>query len=258
VTTAWAAGSVLFAMLVSDLLTGAQAPRLLRALRLLEQGALMLIGGFVVASILVLINAVMDTGPATLVRAEVHDVGGVTLNMDRRIGIGRADIRRAEGGDTADRILLRAEERRTLFPGKAVVLHVRPGALGVPYVTRIEQDEAALARRALAIAPDARHPRRTLIQDALARRAWDEAAALSVDYVERFPMQEEAGFVSRVTNELGTARQYTPALAVAESLVARHPTGEFLGIAGWANHETQRYDRALTLLQSAVVKTRAG
>jgi hypothetical protein len=254
VSLALAAGGVLLAVLVSDLLDTVRSPELMRALRWIERGALAVVGVFVLLGGVALVNGAADSGPLQEVRAEIQDTGGLILDVGRVTRMGWGDVRRTTPGARTERMLLSSVERRTFFPGQAIVLRMRPGALGLPWVVQVIRDEEALAYHTLLISPNSRISRNTVLRAALKRREWERARVLALDYFDRFRSPEDATNVFDAANDLGIAQQNAAALSILEPLAARHPTGEILGLAGYVHHEARQYERARELLEAAVVK----
>ena len=95
-----------------------------------------------------------------------------------------ADLRSWRTADGTDRIFLSQKERTEHWPGQAIGVGVRAGALRLPWIVSLAVDEEEYNRQILAIAPNARAVR---IDWYLRHHRWPEA---TLDYLDRFPSDD--------------------------------------------------------------------
>jgi hypothetical protein len=124
-----------------------------------------------------------------------------------------ADLRswRAEG---LERVFLHEPERRHMWPGQAVLVSLHPGALGIPWVSRVTRDDEVYFRQLLEVAPTATAPRKQLVTFYLERRRWEAATAVALEYLGRYP--DDYGYIGDIAARLAAARRTKETLALLE------------------------------------------
>jgi uncharacterized membrane protein len=229
----------------------ANAPPIARRLLVwLERATLVFVAGFIVVGLVAFLNGRLDTSPVTEVKTRIRDVGWAEIELEHALRYGWADLQSWRNPGGVERIFLTHGERAEHWPGRAIVVHVRAGALRVPWVARLTVDKEEENRQILAIAPNARAPRAELIDWYLKQHRWPEATVETLDYLERFPSEFE--YARIVASHLGVARQVPAARQVLERLVVGHRTPEILGLTGWARHLTGDSPRGLELIGEAI------
>jgi uncharacterized membrane protein len=235
---------------IADAVRSNAPPIARRLLVWLERATLVFVAGFIVVGLVAFLNGRLDTSPVTEVKTRIRDVGWAEIEVEQALRYGWADLQSWRSPGAVERIFLTHRERAEHWPGRAIVVHVRAGALRLPWVVRLTVDKEEENRQILAIAPNARAPRAELIDWYLKQRRWPEATVQVLDYLDRFPSEFE--YVRAVAAQLGTARQESEARLVLERLVVRHRTPEILGLTGWVMHITGDTPRGLDLLGEAV------
>jgi hypothetical protein len=241
---------VLVIVVVADVVRSAAPPIVRRLLRWIERGALVFVAGFIVVGVVAFVNGRFDTSVVTEVKTHVRDAGWAEIELEYALQYGWVDLGSWRKSGGIERIFLSFVERTEHWPGQAIVVHLRSGALRLPWVQRLAVDVEEYNRQILAIAPNARAARAELIDWYLTHHRWQEATAQTLDYLERFPADFE--HVRGIAAKLGVARQETAARQVLERLVVRHRTPEILGLAGWIMNVTGDRQRSVELLEEAL------
>jgi tetratricopeptide (TPR) repeat protein len=216
----------------------------------MEHAALLFVGGFVLYGLVLFFNGTLDSSPPMEAASEIVDIGGGEVELWGFLPYSWGSLRswRREGG--TERIFLTRTERSRAWPGQAILVKVRKGYLGIPWVSALERDQEKYARRVLEIAPTAAGPRKNLIRFYLERRRWKEAAAAGQEYLQLYP--NDYDFISGVAAALGVARQDAEALSLLEPFVARQPNYELLNMVGWMLHRAGQSARGIALLESSI------
>jgi hypothetical protein len=227
---AWVGSPGLFPVLLSAAVGMASAALLVYACRVtattlsgsltssfrwLERATLLLVLVFVGHGAVTLVNGALDFSAPIEARAQVVAIEGVEVDLGRPVAVSWADLRswRTEG---LERIFLHEPERRRMWPGQAVLVSVHPGALGIPWVSRVTRDDEVYFREILDVAPTATAPRKHLIAFYLERQRWEDATAVAREYLERYP--DDHGYVGDVAARLAAARRTKETLVLLESL----------------------------------------
>jgi uncharacterized membrane protein len=241
---------LLVIVVIADVVRSIAPPIARRILWWIERVTLVFVAGFIVVGLVAFVNGRFDTSAVTEVKTHIRDIGWTEIELERALEYGWADLRSWRKRDGVERIFLTPTERTEHWPGQAIVVHMRAGALRLPWVVGLAGDVEEENLRTLAIAPNARAPRAVLIDWYLQHHRWQEATLQTLDYVERFPSESE--YVRGVAANLGVAHQNAAARQVLERLVVRHRTPEILGLTGWVLHITGDKPRSLELLGEAI------
>ena len=247
--------AVLIALLavvgVAALAAALAPPALARPLRWAEGSLFAAVSLFALTGGLVFLNGHFDPSlprdVATTVQAMHRAETGVFGTPWGYISADLASWRRQGAMETV--VLVGKEPGRT-WPGQAVTVRVHPGALNVPWVSRVARDEEAHSRRLLELAPTAKSPLKDLIAIYLAAHRWPEATAATLRYAELHP--EDGDFLRGVAADLGMAGRHADALAILEPVARRHPTPEILGVTGYVLSQNGRAAEATAMLKEAI------
>jgi|SRR5690349_3649777 hypothetical protein len=190
-------------------------------LRWLYRAALFGLTVFLAWTAVVLVNGALDRAAGSEQPSEVLNV--VSAPIDPGIGglipYARVDLRSWREGDGLERLALSPRERQRTWVGQPVIVTVRPGFLGIPWVASVTLDEARHLRQVLAASPRAIHAMQRLIAIDLERQQWDEAVELTRRYAEAYP--DDVTVVQRVADVLGVAGRYRDQGELVERLVVR-------------------------------------
>jgi len=182
--------------------------------RWLERATLLLVLVFVAHGAVTLVNGALDFSAPIEAKAQVVAIEGVEVDLGRPVAVSWADLRSWRAGGI-ERVFLHDPERRRMWPGQAVLVSVHPGALGIPWVSRVTRDDEAYFRQILDVAPTATAPRKQLITLYLERQRWEDATAAAREYLGRYP--DDHGYIGDVAARLAAARRTKEALVLLES-----------------------------------------
>ena len=199
-----------------------------------------LVVGFVWLAIALVFNARLDRAGADVHRAEVVGVGARTLTTGVALVHSWMDVRSSTLGANVVRIALGPTEQGTFWREEEVLVWVRPGRFGIPWIARLERDLEGYYRSALQKIPGARGPSLALVAFLVDHMRWDEARDESVRYLAAHP--EDVDFAVYAGSTM-SVRGWLDASAEMLSLAAaRWPGRYLLGRLAWV--ETRRGDRA--------------
>ena len=137
-----------------------------------------------------------------------------------------ADIRRVDGADGFERVLL-VPERDRIVPtlvseGQRVRVRVRKGFFGLAWVESMRLDLERGIVELVAAAPSAATPRQQLIELLLRDGRWAEAAAQVSIYSQYHPGDRE--LVKRIASALRAAKQTAPAAELDRMVASVSPS----------------------------------
>ncbi|HSF06495.1 MAG TPA: hypothetical protein VLG10_11955 [Methylomirabilota bacterium] len=209
-----------------------------RALRGVEYALVVVIGVFGLYGLVCYVNGALDRSAPVEVRTQVLQIGRAEAELHGALPYAWTDFWSWRPDGRADRILLSAAERAALWPGQGVIMEVRSGALGIPWVVRVRRDEEWQHRRVLAIAPTAAGARKALIDLYVTQRRWPEAAAAALEYQRHYPKDFE--YLRGVAGTLMFVGQDAAAVTLLEPFTRNSGNPAALTMAGWALHRAAR------------------
>jgi hypothetical protein len=209
-----------------------------RALRAVEHALLLIVGVFVLYGLVCYVNGAFDRSAPVEVHTQVVHIGRAEAAFHEVLQYAWTDFWSWRPAGGAQRMLLSASERAALWPGQGVIMEVRAGALGIPWVARVRRDEEWQYRRVLEIAPTAAGARKALVDLYVAQGRWPEAAAAALEYRRHYPKDYE--YLSRVASTLMFVGLDAAAVALVEPFARDSAHPEVLTMAGWALHRAAR------------------
>jgi hypothetical protein len=210
-------GLVVYAARVTaTMLSGALRP----SLRALERANLLLVVAFVGHGAVALVNGVLDFAPPVDKPSQVVAIERTEVDLGRFVPVSWADLR-SWRGPGLERIFLHERERARTWPGQAILVRVHRGALGIPWVSRVTRDDEVHYRKILEALPTATAPYKRLVGFYLERQRWDEATAVALAYLKRYPGEHD--YVSGVGARLGVAGRAEESIRLLESVIALEP-----------------------------------
>lgn len=227
-----------------------ESGRIFTSLRRLERGAQ---AGFVllmVYSAVLWVNGAGNKAPLEDHAAQVVRVMGAELDLDGIIPLAWVQLTSWRRPSGTERILLRAAESRKLWAGQPVIVQVRRGRLGIPWVVKIERDQEAYARQILEKMPTAVEPWKTLINFLIDHQRWDEAAAKMREYLALYP--EDYAFAEGIAAAFGQARRPADLVEILGPFAAKQANYNAYNMVGFALHQLGRREEAVQLLQASI------
>jgi hypothetical protein len=195
------------------------------------------------------VNGTLDVGDAAHYPTEIVRIGMDETELGVRIPFAWAEVRSWRRPGEIERILVRPDERARLWDGQAVMVSVRPGFHGVPWVSRIEADIEKRSREVLAVLPDAAQVRRDLAEfyGRLGRHA--EAAITTREYARRFP--DDRAFPVRMARLLTSRRRFEDVVTVLADVAPRGNDADACMLLGHALSMRGRRSEGIPLLERA-------
>ena len=182
-------------------------------------------------------------------RAEIVRIGLGETEIGIRVPFVWADVRSWRRPGELERILVRPEERERLWGGQAVVVSVRAGFHGVPWIARIEGDIEKQSREILAVAPDATQIRKDLAEFYVRLGRFTEAAITTREYARRFP--DDRDFPVRIARMLTTRERPTDVVTVLADLAPRREDADVYMLLGHALARQGRRPEGVAHLERA-------
>lgn len=193
--------------------------------------ALLILGsGF--HGLFLLSNGTFDLSEPTHHPSQIVRIGLDETELGLRVPFVWADVRSWRHPGQLERILVRPEERERLWGGQSVVVSVRAGFHGVPWVSRIESDVEKQSREILAVAPDAAQIRKDLADFYVRLGRYTEAAVTTREYARRFP--EDRHFPVRVAKLLTSRDRFAEVVMVLEDVAPHREDADVYMLLGHA------------------------
>ena len=161
-----------------------------------------------------------------------------------------ADLRSWRTAGRTERVILHAWERRTLWAAKRVLVHVRPGRFGLPWIMKIESDEEERLRAVLEYAPTASRPWKELVATFFRRGDHDRAVSLAQEYLAIYPNDRD--FAIRFAGDLFSASRWPAAVPILEPFMRGRPDAKLYGLLGFAMTRAGRQAEGVAILERAI------
>jgi Flp pilus assembly protein TadD len=171
-------------------------------------------GGFLFA------NGWLDPSPPVVRPARIAGIAAAGTELGRIAPFTWATVPSWRNAGGPERVLLRGDERWRLWGGQPVVLLVRRGFFGFPWIAAIEPDVDRQGREILAIVPEAAAVWRDLVVFNLRIGRLDEARRAASEYVTRFPGDPE--FPVHVADILTARNRFPDVVALLTPVAATH------------------------------------
>jgi tetratricopeptide (TPR) repeat protein len=194
-------------------------------------------------------NGRFDLADPAHYATEIVSIGLDETEVGIRVPFVWADVRSWRRPGELERILVRPDERERLWSGQAVVVSVRPGFHGVPWVSRIEGDVEKRSREVLALAPDAGQVRKDLAEFYAQLGRFTEAAMTTREYARRFP--DDRAFPVRIATLLTSRERFADVVTVLDDVAPRREDADVYMLLGHALAMQGRRPEGLVLLERA-------
>ncbi len=206
------------------------------------------IGLFVLYGAVLFVNGRWDASQPTEHASVVKDMRGADTELGYVLPPW-AELQSWTGRGTV-RLPLRWSERNDLWTSEPILVTVRRGALGIPWVAGLERDREQQDRRILESVPTSAWAMKDLVDYELDRTRWDEGKAAVLAYLQQYPNDYEFAWGCAVSFIL--ARRSADAVEIMEPFLTRRPSYELSNMLGFEYHKLGQRDRAVELLQSAM------
>jgi tetratricopeptide (TPR) repeat protein len=194
-------------------------------------------------------NGKFDEAAAVTYTTEIVGIGMDETEFGIRVPFVWADVRswRRPGG--VERVLLRSEERDRLWGGQAVVVAIRPGYYGIPWIWRLEPDLEKRSAEVLALFPDAARVWQDLAEFYVRLDRFTEAATITREYTRRFP--HDRHFPVRIAWLLTTRDRFADVVTVLRDVAPRHQNAEVYMLLGYSLGMQGQQREGIPLLERA-------
>lgn len=205
---------------------------------------------FVLYSFALILNARADMASQTEHKSEVLEIAELEDSFLHDLPYSWFNLRSWEDPKDVMRIMRNPWQDGDLWGGEPVLVHVRTGLFGIPWIERLEMDREAQFQRVVEVAPTAASPRKDLIYFYLNRKQWKEAGQAAREYFKLYPNDTEYAF--SVAAALGRSEQNVDAVAVLEPLVARKPNFDLYLLYGWTLKDVEQRPKGADFIRAAI------
>ncbi len=238
-------------IVINYVLNGAPADDPARRLsRWMERVSGVLVRLFVYYSILLFANGALDAAGPEERESEVLEIVGEEIDLGVTVPYSWANLPSWERPGGIERLLLFPGEHRRLWAGQAVLVQIRPGYFGVPWVHALLPDEGKYYTAVLKMSPAAKLARQALIKFSIQHGRWPETAAALREYLKMYP--DDYQFAQQMGKALGAIGRYHDMLLVLEPFVTRRPSYEVYNLVGFALGRVGRKAEAIQLLRASI------
>jgi tetratricopeptide (TPR) repeat protein len=223
----------------ASLLDGPTGRLLLR----LEQAATVLVTSFVLLGLVIFLNGALDRSGRLAVRSEVFRIERAEIELDQILSYAWADLRSWRGQGRVERVFLTPTERPELWVGEGVVVTVRPGALGIPWLADISRDDEWHYRRVMQAVPRAAGPRKELMMLLYTNRRWPELAEAIHEYARLYP--KDYDYIRTIAYSLLIAGYDEDYFLLLEPFALQRLNARVLENVGWLLHRTAAHRKLI-------------
>jgi tetratricopeptide (TPR) repeat protein len=205
--------------------------------------------GFGFYGVFLFTNGTLDAAEPTHHPTEIVRIGLDETEVSVRVPVVWADLRSWRRPGELERILVHPDERERLWSGQAVMVSVRRGFYGVPWVVRIQPDLEKLSREVLAALPDAGQVRKDLAGFYIRLGRFTEAAMTAREYARRFPDDRE--FPVQIARLLTSRDRFADVVVVLADVEPRREDADVAMLFGYALAMQGRLPEGLGHLERA-------
>ncbi|MGH7318242.1 MAG: tetratricopeptide repeat protein [Candidatus Rokuibacteriota bacterium] len=220
-----------------------------QALQRAEQLCSYVIVAFCLYSTVLFVNGLFSRGGAVHV-AQIVEIGGGEIDLGPVTSFSWVTLRSWRSPGRAERLLLHADERQWLWGGLDVLVHVRHGRFGIPWVSRVEPNGEKILLAVLEATPTAAEPRRRLAHLYVRSHRYDDARITALRHLELYPRDE--AFAVRIATELLYVARQADAVPILEPFAKLRPRHGVYTRLGFALGQTGRRREGIELLQKAI------
>lgn len=217
----------------------------------IEGPASALVIAFMFYGITLSVNGLADRSPITALHSEVTAVGGWNGGGNLLTPYAWVSLRAWSDPNRFERLVIRADDRRTFWKGQPVLVGVRDGFLHIPWVAAMGRDREVFYKDILKAVPDASNTEAELVNFYLKFGAWETAATAARAYLTRYPDHDE--FSSYVGRYLEAWGKLDLAIPFLEHVVETKPTRRAYYVLAWALGEHGDDARAIDVLDRSRV-----
>jgi hypothetical protein len=235
-------------LLVNHLLRGVREDDPARTVfRVAEQVSGVCVRVFVLYSLLLFANAALDRTTAEPREADVVEIAGDSLDLGH-IPFRWVALRPIGDPGRVERVLLSPVDP-FLWAGEPVLLDVRSGFFGLPWIAQISLDDVRQGRAILERNPTSAEGWKLLIKGYALRNKIAEGTDATVEYARLYPADYD--WPETIAKGLGMAGHCPEMYRVLEPFIPRRTDYEFYVYVGHALACMKRAPEALVFLEKA-------
>ena len=235
-------------LLVNHLLRGVREDDPARTVfRVAEQVSGVCVRVFVLYSLLLFANAALDRTTAEPREADVVEIAGDSLDLGH-IPFRWVALRPIGDPGRVERVLLSPVDP-FLWAGEPVLLDVRSGFFGLPWIAQISLDDVRQGRAILERNPTSAEGWKVLIKGYALRNKIAEGTDATVEYARLYPADYD--WPETIAKGLGMAGHCPEMYRVLEPFIPRRTDYEFYVYVGHALACVKRAPEALVFLEKA-------
>jgi hypothetical protein len=203
---------------------------------------------FVWIAIVLAFNAWFDRSGITVHRATVVSVGTRTLTAGTALVHSWMDVRSTTLQEGTVRIPLGPAEQGVFWREEPVLVSVRAGCFGLPWVSRLDRDLEQHYRSVLAKLPGAPGPSQALVAFLVDHMRWDEARDEAQRYLAAHP--DDVEFALYAGGNMSVRGWLDASAAMLELAVNRSPERHLLGRLAWVEARRGNWAQAIRFAEA--------
>jgi len=221
----------------------------LETLRRFEWWAIILMRVYVYFSLFIYANAKLDRSFPVAHHSMALSITKSHISLGSQ-PLSWVTLRSWNNPKKAERLLLTDSEEPEIWGGEALIVKLRSGYFGIPWVATIARDAEQYAREILKLAPTASTAWKQLVNFYLDQEKWHEALEATESYLKEYP--RDHNFAASVGGIIAVAGHYGEATPLLERAVEIHPTYEGYQLLGWALSWAGNRKRAAEVLETSI------
>ena len=218
--------------------------------RRIEWWANMIVRVFVYYSLVLYANGKLDSSEPVRQNSKILSISAGEVRLGLPIPYSWATLRSWDDPTQAKRFFLWAREEDALWGGEMVVVQIRAGLVGIPWVSEIARDEEYYAKEILKLTPTASDARQSLIHLYLKQKRWAEAISATGELLKIYPKAFD--FARFVGSELAANGSYQAGIQFLDYSIAHRPSYDAYQALGWALSYQGNKKRAAEVLERSI------
>jgi hypothetical protein len=203
-----------------------------RPLELVSQALAVVIIGFSFYSLFLFANGKFDLSEPRPHATEIVEIGMEEPTLGVTVPFAWATVRSWRSPGAMERVILRWDERQRLWGGQRVVVSVRNGFYGRPWVSAIEQDVEKQSRAILAVLPGAAQIRKDLAWFYARTGRFSDAATTTCEYARDFP--DDRDFPVSMAKLLTSRDRFDDVITTLADVAPRREDADAYMLLGYA------------------------
>ena len=208
---------------------------------------------FIAYSILLSFNCLFDQSSPKTHNTVILDMSSTEFDIGRFIPLTRVQVQSWKDPTKHETFFTTNWEENHMWPQEPVLVKLREGAFGIPWLGPLERDDETLMKRMLQLSPTAAMPWKVLTQFYISNNNWPAATHSAKQYFVYYPDDTATALtLSGVFLGVNKGRE---AVDILEPVIRRHPQYELQMQLGWIlgqEPDEQDRKRGLEYVQGAL------